>query len=130
MKYAILIQGAPYSTQAPYSALQFARAVIEAGHEIYRIFLYKDGVHLSSRLATPPQDELNIYKEWESFIKAHNLDAVTCIAAAARRGIIDEQESKRHNKDTSNISDAYSLSGLGQLVEANILADRLVTFGA
>ena len=129
MKLTILITGAPYSTQAPYSALQFCRAALEQGHEIYRVFLYRDGVHLSTRLATPPQDELNIYTEWQAFATDNNIEVITCIAAAARRGLIDENEAKRHNKDTHNLSPAGELSGLGQLIEANIVADRLVRFG-
>lgn len=130
MKFAILIKGAPYSTQAPYSALQFCRAAIADGHEIYRVFLYQDAIGLSTRLATPPQDELDIYAEWQAFINQHDIDAVTCIAAAARRGLIDESEAARHSKDGNNLSASYSLSGLGQLVEANIKADRLISFGA
>jgi len=130
MKFAILIKGAPYSTQAPYSALQFCLSAHADAHEIFRIFLYQDAVGLSTRLATPPQDELDIFSEWQSFISQHNIDAITCIAAAARRGLIDENESKRHNKNGDNLSPCFTLSGLGQLVEANIKADRLLTFGA
>ena len=130
MKLAILITGAPYSSQAPYSALQFCRAAIEQGHEIYRVFLYRDGVHLSTRLATPPQDELDIYSEWQRFASDNSIEIITCIAAAARRGLINESEAKRHNKDTHNMSLSAELSGLGQLIEAHIITDRLVTFGA
>lgn len=130
MKFAILILGAPYSSQAPFSALEFCRAAIANKHEIHRVFLYRDAVQLSTRLATPPQDELDIYGEWVAFSKEHNIEIITCIAAAARRGMIDDSEAKRHNKDTFNMDDAYQLSGLGQLVEANLIADRLVTFGA
>jgi len=130
MKFAILILGAPYSTQAPYSALEFCRAAIAQGHEIYRVFLYGDAIHLATRLATPPQDELNIYSEWQTFASQHNIDIVTCIAAAARRGILNADEARRHNKDSDNINKEFELSGLGQLVEANIIADRLISFGA
>lgn len=129
MKIAILITGAPYSTQAPYTALQFCRAAIKQGHEIYRVFLYRDGIHLSTRLATPPQDELDIYSEWQAFAAERKIEIITCIAAAARRGLIDKNEAKRHNKDTHNMSLSGELSGLGQLIEANIVADRLVRFG-
>ena len=50
MKYALAIYGAPGNSQAPQSALHFARAVIARGHEIQRIFLYQDGVHIASSL--------------------------------------------------------------------------------
>jgi len=130
MKFAILILGAPYSSQAPFSALEFCRAAVANNHEIHRVFLYRDAVQLSTRLATPPQDELDIYGDWVAFSKEHNIEIITCIAAAARRGVIDESEAKRHNRDAYNINNSFQLSGLGQLVEANLIADRLITFGA
>ncbi len=129
MKFAVLIQGAPYSTQAAYSALNFCKAVLSEGHEIYRVFLYQDAVHLSTSLATPPQDEFNIYAAWTDLAREHNIDMVTCIAAAARRGLIDEREAKRHNKTHFNLAADAELSGLGQWIDAMIHADRSISFG-
>lgn len=51
------------------------------------------------------------------------------MAAAQRRGIVDEGEAKRNGKDAENIAPGFRISGLGQLVEAGIQADRLVVFG-
>ena len=42
---------------------------------------------------------------------------------------LDEGEAKRHGKDADNIAPGFRISGLGQLVEAGIIADRLVVFG-
>ena len=61
--------------------------------------------------------------------KAHDLDLVVCIAAAQRRGLMDENEAKRQGKDANNIAPGFRISGLGQLVEAGIQSDRLVVFG-
>ena len=44
--------------------LQYVKAAIKKGHEIYRVFFYNDGVNNATRLATPPQDDRNITKEW------------------------------------------------------------------
>jgi tRNA 2-thiouridine synthesizing protein D len=54
---------------------------------------------------------------------------VVCIAAAQRRGLMDKSESKRHGKDADNIAPGFRISGLGQLIEVGIEADRLVVFG-
>ena len=54
---------------------------------------------------------------------------VVCVAAAQRRGIVDEGEMTRNGKDATNIHPKFRISGLGQLVEAAIQADRLVVFG-
>jgi hypothetical protein len=59
----------------------------------------------------------------------HKLDLVVCIAAAQRRGLMDKSEAKRNGKDADNIAPGFRISGLGQLIEAGIQADRLVVFG-
>ncbi len=77
----------------------------------------------------PPQDDRNLQKAWTDLAQKYKLDLVVCIAAAQRRGILDEGEAKRHGKDADNIAPGFRISGLGQLVEAGIVADRLVVFG-
>jgi tRNA 2-thiouridine synthesizing protein D len=59
----------------------------------------------------------------------HGVDLVICIAAAQRRGLLDEGEAKRQGKDGNNIAPGFRISGLGQLIEAGIQSDRLVVFG-
>ena len=130
MKLSILVLGSPYNSQAAYSALRYTEAALSQGHEIFRVFFYQDGVHTSSTLPAPPQDEFDVYTHWQTLQQTHQLDCVTCIAAAARRGVLNEEESKRHNKPSANLAPGFDLSGLGQLVEANAMSDRLVTFGA
>jgi tRNA 2-thiouridine synthesizing protein D len=60
----------------------------------------------------------------------HELDMVVCVAAAQRRGIVDDGEAKRNGKDAPNIAPGFRISGLGQLIEAGIQSDRLMVFGA
>ncbi len=129
MKYALAVYGAPANSQAPQTALKFARAALINGHEIIRIFFYQDGVNNASSLISPPQDEQNLSKEWQTLINTHNLDAVVCIAAALRRGIIDSSEAERYELSASNLRENYELSGLGQLIDASLEADHLITFG-
>lgn len=129
MKFAILINEGPYQHQAADSAYQFAKAALEKGHEIFRIFFYHDGVNNATRLTVPPQDDRNIVDRWTKLAQDHNLDLVVCIAAAQRRGILDANEAKRNGKNADNIADGFRISGLGQLIEAGIQADRLVVFG-
>jgi tRNA 2-thiouridine synthesizing protein D len=57
MKLSLLIQGGPLSTNAPSIALQFAREAVNQGHALYRVFLYKDAVHLANRFNSVPADE-------------------------------------------------------------------------
>ena len=129
MKLSILVNEGPYQHQAADSAIQFTKAALEKGHEIFRVFFYNDGVNNGTRFGVPPQDDRNITEQWTALAKEHNLDLVVCIAAAQRRGILDENEAKRQGKDGNNIADGFRISGLGQLIEAGIQSERTVIFG-
>ena len=118
MKFGILINEGPYQHQASDSAYLFCKAALERGHEIHRVFFYHDGVNNATRLTEPPLDDRNIVKRWTKLGEEHKLDLVVCVAAALRRGILDE-----------NLAPGFRISGLGQLVETGIEADRVVTFG-
>jgi len=129
MKLSVMISEGPYTHEASDTAYNFTKAALEKGHEIFRVFFYHDGVNNGTRLATPPQDDRNIVNRWSELAKEHNLDMVLCVAAAQRRGIADADEAKRNGKDADNIAEGFRISGLGQLIEAGIESDRLVTFG-
>jgi len=130
MKFGILVNEGPYTHEAADTAYQFVKAALAKGHEIFRVFFYHDGVNNASRLTVPPQDDRNIVKRWSDLAAQHKLDLVVCIAAAQRRGLMDKSEAKRNGKDADNIAPGFRISGLGQLIEAGIQADRLVVFGA
>jgi tRNA 2-thiouridine synthesizing protein D len=130
VKISIQVNEGPYQHQASDSAYQFTKAALAKGHEIFRVFFYHDGVNNATRLTIPPQDDRNIVAQWSELAKENNLDMVVCIAAAQRRGIMDEDEAKRQGLDANNIAEGFRISGLGQLIEAGIESDRLVVFGA
>jgi tRNA 2-thiouridine synthesizing protein D len=129
MKLGIQVNEGPYTHEASVTALNFIKAALEKGHEIFRVFFYHDGVNNGTNFATPPQDDINIQKEWSEIAAANNIDLVVCVAAAQRRGIVDEGEMERNGKSGMNIMDGFRISGLGQLIEAGIECDRLVVFG-
>ena len=129
MKFTIQVSEGPYTHQASDSAYQFAKAALEKGHEIFRVFFYHDGVNNATRLTTPPQDDRHIVNRWSELAEKHNVDLVVCVAAAQRRGIADADEAKRNGKDADNIAPGFRISGLGQLIEGGIQSDRLVVFG-
>jgi tRNA 2-thiouridine synthesizing protein D len=129
MKFSIQVSEGPYNHEASVTAINFVKAAVEAGHDIFRVFFYHDGVNNGTNFATPPQDDINIQKTWSELAAAHDIDLVVCVAAAQRRGIVDEGEMTRNKKDGMNIMDGFRISGLGQLIEAGIEADRLVVFG-
>jgi len=129
MIFSLAIYTAPYSSQASHSAYRFALALLENGHSLYRVFFYHDAVHTASSLTTPQQDEINFTHEWQALAKKYGIDLVVCIAAALKRGLINQQESIRYDKTTFNLAEGFQISGLGQLVDAAVVSDRLITFG-
>ncbi len=118
MKIAILVNEGPFTHQASDSAYQFAKAALEKGHEIMRVFFYHDGVNNGNRLSEPQSDDRNLVKLWSELAEEHGTDLVVCVAAALRRGIKDEI-----------LAAGFRISGLGQLIEAGVESDRLVVFG-
>ncbi|GAA3908930.1 sulfurtransferase complex subunit TusD [Halomonas cibimaris] len=130
MNYALLVMGAPYSSQAPHSALRFARTLLAQGHTLESVFFYRDGVHNASSLMTPPQDEANLLELWRSLHQACGVKLDVCIAAALRRGLLDKAEAARHGQSHHNVSPPFELTGLGQLLELQQRCDRVITFAA
>jgi len=118
MKFGLMVSTGPYTHQASDTAFQFAKAALAGGHEIQRVFFYHDGVNNATKLTEPPQDDRHIVNRWSKLAAEHKIDLVVCIAAALRRGIKDEV-----------LANGFRISGLGQLVDSGIKADRLVVFG-
>lgn len=130
MIFSIAIYAAPYSNQASHSALRFAQTLLENGHQLYRVFFYHDAIHNGSQLITAPQDEIDFPSQWQALAEQYNVDLVICIAAALKRGLLNKEEAKRYEKPSSNLTNHFDISGLGQLVDAAVMSDRLITFGS
>ncbi|MCU1728072.1 sulfurtransferase complex subunit TusD [Pseudomonas sp. 7P_10.2_Bac1] len=128
MKFAIALYSAAH-TPSSRRALRFAEAALASGHEIVRLFFYQDGVHSASSNVVTPQDEQDIAQQWAAFVSQHQLDGVVCIAAALRRGVLNEEEAARYERQAVNLIAPWELSGLGQLHDAIQSADRLICFG-
>ncbi len=128
MKFAIALFS-PAHAPSSRRALRFAQAALAGGHEIVRLFFYQEGVHSASSNVVFAQDELDMTREWREWVHAQQLDAVVCIAAALRRGVLNAEEAQRYSRPAANLDAPWALSGLGQLHEATQLADRLVCFG-
>ena len=126
--YTLVITGAPYTSQAPATALAFCQALLDTGHRCDRVFLYGDGVYLASALNTPPSDEPDWTAQWQALVRAHTIPAIACIASCLRRGLLDEQEATRYQKAGANLAGGFDIAGLGEWVEAQTASDRVIYF--
>lgn len=128
MKFALALFSSPHAPSSR-RALRFAESLLAQGHEIIRVFLYQDAVHLASVLSVTAQDERDIPTAWQNFIAENKIDSVVCIAAALRRGVLDEVEARRYGRAVTNLASGWHLSGLGQFHEVAQEADRIICFG-
>lgn len=128
MIFSLIIQTSAQKAELATTALEFARSLLRNQHTIHRIFFYGDGVLLANSTNVFPQDEQDVHTAWRSFIAENKIDAVTCIAAALRRGILNTEEKNRYQKTAAVLAPEYDLSGLGQLIDAAAHSDKLITF--
>ncbi|MCR6651499.1 MAG: sulfurtransferase complex subunit TusD [Cellvibrionaceae bacterium] len=128
MIFSLIIQCSPQKTELVLTALDFARTLLRNQHKIHRIFFYGEGVLLASSANVFPQDETDVHSAWRAFIAENQIDAVTCIAASLRRGILNDAEKIRYEKTAASLAPEYDLSGLGQLIDASVHSDKLITF--
>lgn len=87
-------------------------------------------VYNANALSAPPQDEIDIVAAWQTLANDHAVELVTCIASCLRRGILDETEAGRYEKAAHNLAPGFVISGLGQLIDGCMTADRVMSFGA
>lgn len=125
MQFALLVLGAPYSSQANETAFRFACAALESGHRIYRVFFYQDGVYCAFS-SGGGSGEINFAARWQELRAQHQLDLIACVGAGTRRGL---PETAAQNSGRAQLADGFELGGLGQLIDAAVQADRLVIFG-
>ena len=114
MRFGLLIQSATLATAAAETALGFAQAAADAGHEVLRVFFYKDAVAIGNRFAV---DELGVRAAWVDFGKRHDVELALCVASSERRGVVE-----------ATVADGFELAGLGVLVQTMAEADRMISF--
>ena len=130
MKISLLVLGSPLAGAGADSAWRYADAAARKGHELISVFFYQDGVYNGNEYCAPAQDEVPRVERWAELAQSSNAELILCVASAARRGILDEAEARRFSKNAGNMHPAFTLAGLGQLVDAAAHCDRLLTFGS
>ncbi len=120
-KLAVVITTPPYSNLT-ITALNYIEAALLCDVELIGVFFYQDGVLNANSKVHIASDEFQTIKRWQTLHEKYNLPLHLCITAAEKRGMSDEN-------DTDNlIHHAFTISGLGELVELSTSADRLVQF--
>ena len=71
MLLAIVVTAAPEQSQGAWSAYRFTCAALSAGHQIYRIFFYHEGIWNGAMSKRPPQDEASLPQLWRELASQH-----------------------------------------------------------
>jgi len=129
MIYSLLITSSPSSGQSSATALRFAVAVISRGHQIHRVFFLDEGTIAGMSTVITAQDEADTTQQWSELAQDHNVELILCVSSALKRGLLDATEAERYEKDAVTVHPAFEIAGLGQLVDASLESDRLITFG-
>jgi len=129
MKYAILINCSPETSDASRVAYRFSVAVLQKGHRILQIFFYREGIHNALRYALPPESQTPAAEQWSQLAAEHGIDLVVCISAAQRRGLLHADEAQRRGACDDNLAPGFRIAGLGQWLQASMEADRHLVFG-
>lgn len=129
MKFNILVNEGPFTHQASDTAYQFAKAALDSGHEVIRVFFYHDGVHNATRLSSPPVDDRDVISRWVQLADDHNVELTICIAASLRRGVLNEDSARLSDKNVANLDEHFKVAGFGHFIEGAMVADRTLVFG-
>ena len=130
MNYTIIVHAPGHATDASRTALSFCHAALDAGHSIVRVFFYHDGVENALASRVPPQGELDVTAAWRSFHHSTGVELAVCIAAALRRGVLNDEDAERYERPASTVDPAFAVVGLGQLIDAAARSERTITFAA
>ncbi|RDV23925.1 sulfurtransferase complex subunit TusD [Alteromonas aestuariivivens] len=125
--YSVLITASP-DQQANLTALAFCRGLVEAGHTVDHVFFYGSGVLTANRLQSPASDEINPYQQWCEWHKEFQSSMLVCVTAAAKRGIVDEQQAEQLALPAHTVSAPFEQVGLGEFFSRLHNCDHLVQF--
>ena len=117
MRFALIVQSPPATSGA---ALAFAAAALAAGHEIVRVFFLREGTRCAQQGAAAAR--------WTQLAQSQALELSVCVSGAARRQLFDDVTVQAPLGAQPNIAPAFTIAGLGLLIDAITTADRVVTF--
>lgn len=118
---AVVITTPPYS-HLTITALTYVEAALMAGINVIGVFFYQDGVMHANEDISIASDEYQAIAHWQRLEQQYQLPLHICITAAEKRGIACDAI------DHDKINNAFTVSGLGELVELTTKASRLVQF--
>ena len=118
---AVVVTTPPYS-HLTVTALMYVEAALVAGIDVVGAFFYQDGAMHANKDISIASDEYQSIAHWQKLQQQYQLPLHVCITAAEKRGVV------MGSIDNEIVNEAFTVSGLGELVELTTKASRLVQF--
>jgi tRNA 2-thiouridine synthesizing protein D len=112
----------PPNSNLTATAFNIIESALYSGINVVGVFFYQDGVLNGSQHLALPNDEYQVHQQWQKLHQHYDIPLHLCATAAEKRGLSDDV----NDNHTTNIHRNFTLSGLGELVELNAKADRLI----
>lgn len=123
---AVIVSTQPIDSKTN-TAIEFVTAAAQQDNiELLGVFFYQDGVLNASTTLSIPTDEFQAINRWKAFNQQYNVPLYLCITAAEKRGMTDELSDTNNSTQPSNIDEAFTVAGLGELVELTTKTERLI----
>lgn len=90
--------------------------------DLVGVFFYQSGVLNASKFLTMPNDEFPLQQKWKMLQSEYNVSLYLCSTAAEKHGLIDSENPMKNDL----IHKEFIVSGLGELVELTLKADRVL----
>ena len=127
MIFSVIVRAAPDNV-GHLLALNTCEELIRQGHQLEQIFFYESAVVAASALLLPEQDELSVTRRWQALSTASEVPLFVCVAAALKRGVVNEQEATSHALPAHNLADGFEIAGLGEWIGTLQPTIKQVTF--
>lgn len=108
-KFSLFVTSSPFDQQGAVSALNFAQAALDAGHQLSGIFFYQSGVHNANALQSVPADEYQPYSGWLKLAQ-QGVNLHVCVSAAARRGVISAADAAEQGIQGNSLKPPFQAS--------------------
>lgn len=126
--FSLMLTQAPSSNVSHLLALDFAKSLLQQGHNLARVFFYQDAVYVGLNGQTPIQGQQSLMQQWLQLSQQYDFPLQLCIANAIRRGLVNQQEQERYQLPAQTVAIGFVLAGLGELAEACQEDDRVIQF--
>lgn len=126
--FTIMVQGAPFSSQAHATAINVVEACLRLGHRLDLVFFHGDAVHVASKLCLTPSDEVDLQQKWQDLASQHQFKLVVCSAAAGRRGVLCAEDAALVDGGVANLAPQFEMGGAASYFAAMLESDRSLVF--